>query len=381
MFAKLINSVDQIQPQTWNGLAGQDYPFLRHEFLSALEQSGAVSANTGWLPQHFLVFDDQQQLLAAMPLYLKSHSRGEYVFDYQWANAYTQAGLDYYPKWLTAVPFTPCQGPRIALAKNHDPLSIFSLILNHIQEISIHQNISSWHCLFPHAEQLQNLHYLGLGIREDIQYQWFNKGYRDFADFLDEFTAAKRKTVKRERRKLSEQDIEFIQIVGSDANEEQWAAFFQFYRLTYLKKGSQAYLNPAFFEICSKTMGSQMLLVFAIKQNRYVGAALSFIGTDTLYGRYWGCLEEYDFLHFETCYYQGIDYCLKFGLYRFDSGAQGEHKIARGFKPVSTFSAHWLKSPEFGKAIEDFLIRERQEIARYKEAACNLLPFKTNSTG
>jgi len=376
MRIQLIDSISQIDAVAWNALVEQRYPFLRHEFLSALEQSGAASALTGWTPQHLLLFDNKQNLSAAMPLYLKEHSRGEYVFDHQWANAYYQTGMDYYPKWLTAIPFTPCQGPRMLLAPATDLLSAMSLLLDNIQQSAVRLGISSWHCLFPEPEQLHALKSLGLSIREDVQFQWFNRGYRDFDDFLAAFTASKRKMVKRERRKASEQDIEFIQILGSDADERQWEAFYQFYRMTYLKKGSQPYLNSAFFQICASTMGKQILLILARKNRQYVGAALSFVGTDSLYGRYWGCHDEYDALHFEACYYQGIDYCLANGLSRFDSGAQGEHKIARGFEPVSTYSAHWLKEPAFAKAVDGFLYREKQQIAHYKRAAADFLPFK-----
>jgi len=376
MYAKLIDSINRIEPGKWNTLVGQDYPFLRHEFLSALEQSGSVSAETGWIPQHLVIEDNDRRLIAAMPLYLKLHSRGEYVFDYQWANAYYQAGLDYYPKWLTTIPFTPCYGPRIAHTQINDPLPIFNRVLELIEEISESRNLSSWHCLFPDIGQLEHLKRLGLSIREDIQYHWFNKGYRDFADFLDEFTASKRKMVHRERRKIFEQGIELIQVLGSTAKDEEWRVFFHFYRLTYLKKGSQAYLSLSFFKTCAATLGKQMLLVFAVKDHQYLGAALSFMGTDTLYGRYWGCQDEFNFLHFETCYYQGIEYCINNGLARFDSGAQGEHKISRGFRPVSTYSAHWIKNPAFARAIQDFVTRERQQIAQYKKGAADLLPFK-----
>lgn len=381
MQIKLLDSISQIDAAAWNGLIEPRYPFLRHEFLSALEQSGAASANTGWLPRHLLLVDDNQDLSAALPLYLKQHSRGEYVFDHQWANAYYQTGLDYYPKLLTAIPFTPCPGPRINLSSTAELLPVTGLLLNAIRELAARHELSSWHCLFLEPDQLQALQSLGLSIREDVQFQWFNRDYRDFDDFLATFTASKRKMVKRERRKAAEQGIEFIQILGSDADERHWEAFFQFYRMTYLKKGSHPYLNPAFFQACASTMGTQMLLILASKNQQYVGAALSFIGTDTLYGRYWGCHDEYDALHFEACYYQGMDYCLANGLQRFDSGAQGEHKIARGFEPVSTYSAHWLKEPRLAKAVDGFLYREKQRIAHYKQAAADFLPFKKAATG
>lgn len=375
MQIELIHSLTEVDALSWNALAGDRYPFLRHEFLSALEQSGAVSAKTGWSPHHLLAIENNQ-LLAVMPLYLKQHSRGEYVFDQQWANAYGQSGLAYYPKWLTAVPFTPCLGPRIAVKSSVDASAAVSSLINTVQALSRQHDISSWHCLFPEPAQLALFKSLGLSIREDVQFQWLNKGYRDFNDFLDTLTAGKRKMIRRERRKAADQSIELQQIIGAEADERQWQEFYQFYAMTYLKKGSQPYLSPAFFQICAATMGRQMLLVLAVKNQQYVGAALSFIGADTLYGRYWGCYEEYDALHFEACYYQGLDYCLEHGLQRFDSGAQGEHKIARGFEPVSTYSAHWLKNNAFAEAVESFLSQEKQQIALYKQDAARYLPFK-----
>jgi hypothetical protein len=372
---KLINKIAQVDAADWNGLVGDAYPFLRHEFLLALEESLSVCEKTGWLPHHVMV-SDEHGVLAVMPLYLKSHSRGEYVFDYQWAQAYHQTGRDYYPKWLTAVPFTPCQGPRWFIRANVDDKVVLGLFLAAIIEVSEENDISSWHCLFPTPEQTELLREIGFAIREGVQFQWFNKDYKTFDDFLQSFNASKRKMIKRERRKVQEQGIELLQLSGDAVSAEQWAAFFKFYTLTYMKNGNPPYLNLEFFIQVAKTMGDKLLLVFALKDSKYVGAALSVIGDDTLYGRYWGCYEEYNALHFEACYYQGLDYCIAHGLARFDSGAQGEHKIARGFEPVTTYSAHWLKDPEFAAAVQQFLKRERGAIELYKQDAANYLPFK-----
>jgi uncharacterized protein len=370
-----ISAINQVDKADWNELAGSSYPFLRHEFLSALEESGSVCSKTGWQPRHLLV-TDKNKPVAAMPLYLKSHSWGEYVFDHQWAYAYQQAGGHYFPKLLTAIPFTPCQGMRFAIAESVEHKAVVELLLAYLKEQSERNAISSWHCLFPDAGQLGHLQELGLLIREGVQFQWFNKGYRDFEDFLDSFTSAKRKMVKRERRKVAEQGIEFIRLAGNEVNEDQWRLFFDLYQATYFKKGSPPYLNLAFFLSCAEHMGRDMLLVFALRDDAYVGAALSFIGADTFYGRYWGCLDEFDFLHFETCYYQGIDYCLERGLQRFDSGAQGEHKIARGFEPVYTYSAHWFADAGFATMIDRFLSREKAAMQLYRQDAMALLPFK-----
>ena len=375
MKVKQINSMTQVVCEDWNRLTGDAYPFLRHEFLLALEQSGSVCEQTGWVPAHLLVFDEDQ-LVAFMPLYLKHHSWGEYVFDHQWAQAYQQHGLDYYPKWLTAIPLTPCQGARIVYKAGIDPIEVTQLLLNFIKQLSEQRGISSWHCLFPVEQQAEQLRSLGLSIREGVQFHWFNKGYRDFDGFLQSLSASKRKMIKRERRRICEQGVHLLRIAGPDVSELQWQVFYEFYTMTYLKRGSQPYLNLAFFQQIAATMGEQLLLVLAVKNDKTIAAALSFVGRDTLYGRYWGCYEEYNSLHFEACYYQGLDYCLEHGLQRFDSGAQGEHKISRGFEPITTYSAHWLKDARFAKAIEEFLAREQKAAQLYKQDAASYLPFK-----
>lgn len=375
MEVKQINSIAQVDCTVWNLLAGIAYPFLRHEFLLALEQSGSVSGQTGWEPAHLLIVDENE-LVAFMPLYLKQHSWGEYVFDHQWAQTYQQQGIDYYPKWLTAIPLTPCQGARIVIKATVNPIEVTQLLLTFIKQRSEKLGISSWHCLFPTEQQVELLQSLGLSIRESVQFHWFNRGYYDFNDFLQTLNSGKRKMLKRERRRVREQGISLLRIAGSDVSELQWRVFFQFYTMTYLKRGLQPYLNLAFFQQIATTMGEQLLLVLAIKDDNAIAAALSFVGVDTLYGRYWGCYEEYNSLHFEVCYYQGLDYCIEHGLTRFDSGAQGEHKISRGFEPTTTYSAHWIKDARFAKAIEHFLAREQKTVQHYKQDAATLLPFR-----
>ena len=375
MEVKQINSMAQVDCAKWNRLAGVAYPFLRHEFLLALEQSGSVCQQTGWEPQHLLVIDEGE-LIAFMPLYLKQHSWGEYVFDHQWAQAYQQNGLDYYPKWLTAIPLTPCQGERIVIKAGIDPFEVTQLVFDFIKQLSEQSNISSWHCLFPVEQQAEQLRLLGLCIREGVQFHWFNQGYRDFNDFLQTLSASKRKMLKRERRRVSEQGVRLLRITGPNVSDLQWQVFFQFYTMTYLKRGSEPYLNLAFFQQIAAAMGEQLVLVLALKEDKYIGAALSFVGGDTLYGRYWGCYEDYNSLHFEACYYQGLDYCIEQGLKRFDSGAQGEHKISRGFEPITTYSAHWIKDARFAKAIEQFVAREQKAVQLYKQDAATYLPFK-----
>ncbi|MEQ1636847.1 MAG: GNAT family N-acetyltransferase [Methylococcales bacterium] len=375
MHIRVISSITEIKAEPWNQLAGTDYPFLRHEFLTALEQSGVVTKTTGWQPQHLLLYAETE-LIAACPLYLKFHSQGEFVFDHQWANAYQQHGLDYYPKALTAVPFTPCQGQRILIKTALDETAVLELFIDALKQQLIDLKLSSWHCLFSTPSQTEQLRALGLMVREGVQFQWFNRGYRDFQDYIDSFTSRKRKTTLRERQQVKNQGIAFLTLNGQSVSEAQWQVFFQFYQMTYLKHGMPGYLNLDFFKQIAQSMPEQILLIFAVKDQRYIGAALSFIGNDTLYGRYWGCFEEYQFLHFEACYYQGLDYCIAHGLTRFDSGAQGEHKIARGFEPVTTYSAHWIQHPEFAEAIAQFLEREKSTIQQYKADTTVLLPFK-----
>jgi len=370
-----INSMSQVDSTSWNQLAYDAYPFLRHEFLLALEQSGSVCQKSGWIPAHLLVLDDDS-LIAFMPLYLKNHSWGEYVFDHQWAEAYHQQGLEYYPKWLTAIPLTPCQGTRIVIKESISSLKVTQALLSFIKQLSEQHNVSSWHCLFPTLQEAELLKSLELSIREGVQFQWFNNHYQDFDAFLQTLNTSKRKMIKRERRRIQEQDIRLLRISGAKVSPLQWQIFYNFYSITYLKKGSQPYLNLAFFQQIAATMGEQLLLVLAFKDDLPIAAALSFIGRETLYGRYWGCDEEYNNLHFETCYYQGLDYCIENGLQRFDSGAQGEHKISRGFEPITTYSAHWLKDHRFAKAIEDFVTEEKIMLARYKQKASTFLPFK-----
>lgn len=380
MNIKQINSISEIPVAEWNALAGYDYPFLRHEFLSALELSGSVSAANGWQAKHLLVYDDAE-LVALCPLYIKAHSQGEFVFDQQWAQAYHQQGFKYYPKLLTAVPFTPCQGQRILFKKGLAEADILQVLFDYIKQSSLAGQISSWHCLFSTPAQTHQLQKLGLLIREGVQFQWFNHQYRDFQDYCSTFASRKRKNIQRERLNVQQQGIRFLRLNGTVITEQQWQVFFKFYQMTYLKHGMSAYLNLDFFKRIALNMPEQILMLLAVKDQAYVGAALSLVGSDTLYGRYWGCFEEYPLLHFEACYYQGLDYCIENALQRFDSGAQGEHKIARGFQPITTYSAHWIQQPEFESAISRFLEREKELIRRYKIDSATLLPFKKSGGG
>ncbi len=370
-----VGQISAIPAEQWNRLAGVDVPFLRHEFLAALEQSGAVSAANGWHPHH-LKIEQGGEIVALMPLYLKDHSRGEYVFDQGWADAFCRNGLNYYPKWLTAIPFTPCQGSKILLKPTVDREPVYAAILQFFQQQSAGNDAATWHSLFLEPDEQQRLSAMGLLIRQDVQFKWHNRDYGDFDDFLQQLSARKRKSIRRERRQIKEQNIDLIRLGGEEVSDQQWQVFYDFYSMTYRKYGRHPYLNHSFFKRIAEQMPEQLLLTMAIKEGRYVGAALSLLGGDKLYGRYWGCHEEYNFLHFEACYYQGIEYCIENGLKQFDSGAQGEHKISRGFEPVITASAHWIKEPRFRQAIEKFVLAEKEQVAVYQDRAAERLPFK-----
>jgi len=372
---RFLPRIADVAAAQWNALAGEDYPFIRHEFLLALEQSGCVNARTGWQPLHALVERDAK-LLACMPLYAKTNSMGEYVFDWSWADSYSRHGLDYYPKLLTAIPFTPCAGPRLCIAAATSLDAVLPPLQEAIATLADERAASSWHVLFPEPALRNQLGAAGLQLRAGCQYQWFNGGYRDFEHFLDTFSSRKRKNLRKERARVSASCIAFDVLEGAAISEDHWRRFFRFYQSTYFVRGRAPYLNVDFFLRLGRGMPERLLMVLARKDGEHIAGALFFKGSDTLYGRYWGCTEEYQFLHFETCYYQGIDYCIRHGIARFDSGAQGEHKIQRGFKPVRTWSAHWIRHPDFARAIAHFVQEEERHIDAYVAQASEFLPFR-----
>jgi predicted N-acyltransferase len=371
----VIRSIAEVPASLWDALAGVDYPFLRHAFLLALEESGCTTAKTGWQPLHLLIAREGDQTpCAALPLYVKSHSMGEYVFDWSWADAYQRHGVDYYPKLVSAVPFTPCAGPRF-LTRCEDP-ALLPFLCKEIQALAHGLDASSWHVLFPEQALCDALRTQGLLRRTGCQYQWFNQGYTSFEHYLERFSSRKRKNLRKEREKVHEAGITFVHLDGSAITPALWERFYDFYASTYHVRGRMPYLSLDFFQRLGRTMPEQLLLVLAQREGRPIAGALYFKGGDTLYGRYWGCTEESQFLHFETCYYQGIDYCIRHGVARIDSGAQGEHKIQRGFKPVPTWSAHWIARGDFRRAIANFLEEEEQHVQGYLEHAAEYLPFR-----
>ena len=375
-----IKSIKVLDSVIWNQLTGESYPFLRYEFLLALEETQCTTADSGWQPFHLIVESQQagqdNKVIALMPLYLKTNSTGEYVFDWSWADAYQQHGIQYYPKLVSAIPFTPSAGPRICVDAQYDHAEITSLIANWIPQQARELNLSSWHMLFPDKALSDTLQEQNIQQRTACQYQWFNHNFNDFDAFLETFSSRKRKNIKKERVKIKDMGIEFKILEGHEITSEQWQHFYTFYQNTYFIRGRQPYLSKEFFVQLGQTMPDSLLLVMAIKDDKDIAAALSFKGADTFYGRYWGCSEEYQFLHFETCYYQGIEYCIKHDLKRFDSGAQGEHKIQRGFEPVLTYSNHWIAHPQFSQAIANFLDEEAGYIKNYIAQVRATLPFK-----
>lgn len=371
--AKLHSSINEIAAQDWNRLCGTDYPFLRHEFLSALEESGSVGGDTGWQPLHLSIERDGR-LVCVMPLYAKSHSWGEYVFDWAWADAWQRYGLDYYPKLLTAIPFTPATGPRFG-TELPIPETV-ALLSQTVRQLCNRFEMSGWHGLFVDADVRLSFVDQGLMSRLGTQYHWFNRGYTSFEDYLAHFSSRKRKSVRKERQKIQNQEVHLEILEGGQILDDHLDLFYQFYQRTYRKRGQRGYLSAEFFKLLHQNLPDQLVLVLAYHENRAVAGALSLKSSTCLYGRYWGCLEKFDSLHFEACYYQGIEYCIERGLQRFDPGAQGEHKIQRGFEPIETWSVHWIEETGFRPAIGRYLDEEASMMREQIAALSDSLPFR-----
>ncbi|MGI9307846.1 MAG: GNAT family N-acetyltransferase [Gammaproteobacteria bacterium] len=373
---RIVESISDIDPDDWNRLQGTDNPFLRHEFLAALELSDSVSRATGWRPRHALALDDDHQLVAALPLYLKDNSYGEFVFDFSWANAYQQAGLHYYPKLVAAVPFTPASGQRILVAEEQDYASCSDFMVRSTIAYAKELNVSSLHVLFPEEDETTAIKKNGLLLRKDCQFHWHNRDYSSFDDFLQSFTSSKRKKTRRERKKIAEAGIRFESRSGHDMSAELWAEILPMYARTFWQRGRPPYLNDAFFEQISATLPDNLVVFIARQNSAAVATAICFRSDTRLYGRYWGASTFVDSLHFETCYYQGIEYCIEHGLDVFEPGTQGEHKISRGFVPAETWSAHWLSDSRFFSAVDNFLDQERQHINNYMDLVRDHSPYR-----
>ncbi len=376
----LHNAIDEIGQQRWNHFCGLGNPFLRYEYFRALENSGCTSARTGWQPAH-LTLQHKGDISGVIPLYLKNHSRGEYVFDWSWAQACESAGIAYYPKLVCAVPFTPATGSRWGLQDNADPAQIITAL----DQASHQQQVLSWHLLFCDPEQVSLLldapAAAGLLERHDCRFQWCNNGYADFDDFLARLTSAKRKSIRRERRKMQEQGIRLQRLTGDAISLEALDHFQRHYDRTYHIRGQHPYLNRRFFEQLHRTQSDQMLLVLAWQHGQCCGAALFMYDAHSLYGRWWGGDNGLDSLHFEACYYQGIEFAIERNLLRFDPGTQGEHKLIRGFEPILSRSLHRINSPQLAKALQPWVAQERQQVSLYMQQALRALPFRQINTG
>ncbi len=364
------DSIACVPAHEWNLLAGDD-PFLRHAFLHALHETGCASARTGWAP-HFLILRENGACAGAMPLYLKSHSYGEYVFDWAWADAYQRHGLTYYPKLLSAVPFTPVTGSR-AMA---DTVERRRLLVDAALQLARETRASSLHCLYPTDGQAGEMRERGLALRHGVQFHWRNGGYADFDGFLATFNHDKRKKIKQERRRVRDAGIVFEWFPGAAITDALWAFFNRCYRETYRQHHSTPYLNLDFFRAIGSSMPENLVLIVAMRNGRSIAASLNIHNGRRLCGRYWGALEHHPSLHFEACYYQVIEFCIAHGIATFEGGAQGEHKIARGLMPVQTHSAHWLAHPQFAAAIEDFLARETRGVSIYLDELNERTPFR-----
>ncbi|MBE2294584.1 MAG: N-acetyltransferase [Phycisphaerales bacterium] len=376
-----LHRLSELPAAEWNALIPEQNPFLSHEFLSALERHGCVGEDTGWIPWHLVCRDNDGRLLGAAPLYLKYNSYGEFVFDWGWAEAYRRHGLPYYPKLVGAIPYTPVTSPRLLLAPDQpDPQTTMHAMIDYALEESRRHRFSSIHWLFPTATDLDPLLTQGFLHRLGCQFHWQNHGYRDFQDFLDTFTAKRRKAVNRERRLVRDAGLELRLLSGDMATEAQWHTLHGFYRSTFERLGGVPTLSLPFFQEIATTLGQQIVLVMAYAQGREVAGTISFRDDATLYGRYWGCQSDHDSLHFEACYYQGLEYCIQTGLQRFEPGAQGEHKIHRGFLPTLTHSAHWITDPEFRNAIANFLSRETPALQQYARELLQHSPYRSEVT-
>jgi predicted N-acyltransferase len=373
--ARILESIAQIDARSWNALAGAAQPFLRHEFLLALEQSGCAAARTGWTPRHLIIEDAKGVPAAAMPLFRKAHSRGEFVFDFSWAGAYAQEGLQYYPKLLTAVPFTPVSGPRVLVGSNVDGKAITRGLVHAALDYARSEQLSSWHVLFPTDETAADLDRAGLILRRDCQFHWYNHGYESFEAFLATFTAEKRKKAKRERRRVAEAGIEFDTLHGGDMTASLWDIVYEFYAETFHRHGHEPYLNLDFFKRVSAAMPNELMLKVARLGAQPIAVAIFFVGSEALYGRYWGAGGNFHSLHFEACYYQGIEYCIEKKLQRFEPGTQGEHKVPRGFIPTLTHSAHYIADRRFAAAIRDYAQREARGVDSYAAAVNEHVPY------
>nr|WP_142847777.1 GNAT family N-acetyltransferase [Telmatospirillum sp. J64-1] len=372
---KVLSRIADISAEEWDSCAGGDHPFTRHAFLHALEASGSACPESGWAPQHLVALDDKGKALAVAPLYLKSHSYGEYVFDWGWAEAYHRAGGRYYPKLQCAVPFTPATGSRLMLRPDAPP-STRQVLIAAMLELAKRSRASSLHITFPTEEECRLMGEAGLMTRIGQQYHWENRGYGSFDDFLGELSSRKRKAIRKEREQANSHGVDIRILSGQEIEERHWDAFYRFYLSTIDRKWAHAYLTKDFFHLLGRNMGDAVVLVVAERHGNPIAGALNLKSSDTLYGRNWGASEDLPFLHFEACYYRAIDYAIAHGLKRVEAGAQGAHKVQRGYLPNPTWSAHWIADPGLRAAVARFLEQEREMIAMDMEETAEAGPYR-----
>ena len=378
----VATSLNAFTRDEWARLAGTARgdkafnPFISYDFLSALEESGCATRRTGWLGQHLRLESADGKLLGAAPCYLKSHSQGEYVFDYGWADAFERAGGRYYPKLQVSVPFTPVTGPRLLVSRDADGGAVRHALAEGLKTLTDRLGVSSVHVTFAPETEIDVLDDAGFLVRTDQQFHFFNEGYGSYQEFLETLASRKRKALKKERRAAVESGIEIDWLTGSDLTEAAWDDFFAFYMDTGSRKWGRPYLNRRFFSIIGERMADDILLVMARRAGRYIAGAINFIGSDALYGRNWGAIEHHPFLHFEVCYHQAIEFAIAKGLKRVEAGAQGEHKLARGYLPVATRSAHYIAHPDLRRAVAEYLAQERSEVEAIGELLAEHSPYR-----
>ncbi len=382
MKAQWFNEVKQIGEEKWQQAIGETgYPFAKYAFHVALEESGSIGGKTGWYPEYILLMEDDETPIGVVPTYLKTHSQGEFVFDWSWADAYQRYGYSYFPKRVWAVPFSPVTGPRIFTCldpngKSDAALGLYAVVGDLLTQRTQQQKTSSWHLLFTKDHVQEAFEGEPVLSRISCQFHWFNKDYRDMEDYLSHFSSRKRKSARKERTKVTQQGIHLERKLGNTLTKADVEFFYVCYQSTYAKRGQMGYLTLAFFEQLIASMGDQIVLVLASRESNPIAASWCFFDSHSLYGRYWGCIEEVDCLHFEACYYQGIEFCLERGLQHFDPGTQGEHKISRGFEPVFSHSLHYIDHESFREAIGAFCQEEAESVILYHQETAKLLPFK-----
>ncbi|MDX1486361.1 MAG: GNAT family N-acetyltransferase [Alphaproteobacteria bacterium] len=372
---RVLGGIADVPAEAWDACAGPDNPFVGHAFLRALEDSGSAVARTGWQPRHLTVTDRSGAVIGAAPLYLKSHSYGEYVFDWAWADAFERAGGKYYPKLLVAAPFSPVTGPRLLCPESEDE-TLAKTLLAGMVEAAKRLEVSSLHIIFPSRAEWEFAGRCGFLLREGKQFHWENDGYHSFNDFLGRLASRKRKNIRKERARAVENDIEVRRLTGAEITPAHWDAFYRFYMDTASRKWGHPYLNREFFEELGARLADHVLLVMAFRDGHAIAGALNLFSDDAIFGRNWGCLEDHPFLHFECCYYQAIDFAIERGLSRVEAGAGGRHKVTRGYMPAATYSAHWIADEGFRNAVARFLSQERTEIDWERRAMERRAPFR-----